>query len=516
MKDQIANYIRAGYSGLFIVSPEETRIEAMMREAIHTANSGIRGNQDKFKLFVWSCTQGLFEVAEDAAPVPDTQDPLPMLDHFEKLDERSVLLCRDLHPFLEDRNPLLWRKLREVIFAAKAKTKSIVIVGCRFVLPPELEREVTVVEFKLPDRDQLRVVMEGLVTGNDAAMPANSDEILAAASGMTTSEAEAAFGLSIIEHNEITPEVVFREKCAAIKKSGLLEVYDPKGLTLDDIGGLDNLKEWLMQIRHGFSDEAREFGAPVPRGALVVGQPGTGKSETAKACKAVFGKPLLKLDAGRLFGSLVGQTEQNWRLTYSLAKAMAPCILWIDEIDGLGGGSGGDQDGGTTARVVKSILQSMDESSGIFFFATANDIDKIPAPLIRRFDQLWNVELPNDVEREAIWGIQIGRVRRKPAKFDLRKLAEASKGFSGHEIQKIMGEVMHSAFTNSRKEPTTEAVIALAKGFTPLSETMAAEIERRRLRLKGVARDASRPIAAAAPSVGESKRKVVSFNPGRS
>jgi AAA+ superfamily predicted ATPase len=510
MKNRIINYIKAGYPGLFVLSHEETRVEAAMRDVVDALNSKIGQSDDPFQLCAWSCSEGVVNVSREGQKISDTEDPISMLNAFLAADDRTIYLLRDFHLFTEDRNPLVWRKLRDCLAQAKSRTKAIVILGCRLTLPPELEKEVTVIDFTLPDREQLRVILRGLLESNGHAPLEDEAQVLAAATGLTTIEAENAFALSIIETGSVCPKIVYREKVAAVKKGGLLEVMDSK-LTLDDVGGLQALKAWLIEKKDHFTDAAREYNLPMPRGIMMVGQPGCGKTETAKACGAVFGLPILKLDAGKLFGSLVGQSEQNWRAVHATAKAMAPCILFIDEIDGIGG-TGSNMDSGVTDRVVKSILQAMDEKVGIFYIGTANDIDKIKTPILRRFDEVWNVELPAQPEREAILSIQLSRVKRDPAKFNLKEVATAMHEFSGAEIEKIVTGALSRAFADGRREPTTADLMFIASDFAPLSRTAADDIAKRRERLKGVAKLASGPlVTATATTKSPVKRKLAAF-----
>lgn len=488
MKERITNYLRAGYSGLYITSYEEQRVEATLREVVCGLNKTYR--DQPFRLLGWSCTEGLIDTLGGTFVDKECTEPLAVLDWFlECKDPRVVLVLRDFHLFLEDKNPVVYRRWRDAMLDGKSKNKTLIVVGCRLTLPPELEKEIAVIDFALPDKEQLRGVLRGI---QHVDTPEDAD-IIRAACGLTTIEAENAFALSVIEAGKVSPEIVFREKCQTIRKNGLLEVVDSK-VTLDDIGGLEGLKKWLLDRRDAFSDEAVAYGLPTPRGMLTVGQPGTGKSLTAKACRSVLGVPLLRLDAARLFGSLVGQSEQNWRTAHSIAKAMAPCILWIDEVDGAmsGASSSGHTDGGTTSRVIKSILQDMqDNSEGIFFVLTANDVDNIPSPLLRRMDEVWNVELPNVEERKAIWKIQIAKVNRNPDEFDLDALAKASDGYSGAEIEKVVAQTLYVCFADKRREMTTADTVAVVKNFRPLSVTMREDIERRRKRLEGVAKLAS-------------------------
>ena len=515
MKTQIVSYLKAGYSGLYIVSHEEQRVEAAMREAIALANK--TQGEEPFRLSAWSCTDGLVELSETSACPAGMAEPMEMLEAFHKAPQKTVYLVRDFHLFVEDKNPLIWRKLRDALAGAKANNKCIVIVACRYVLPLELEKEITILNFPLPTRDQLKEVLHTLLAGNGHSVESlGADEeagILAAASGLTTTEAENAFALSVVECGKVTREIVFREKCQTVKKNGLLEVVETN-TTLADIGGLDSLKHWLLERRDGFSEEARAYGLPRPVGFLAVGNPGTGKTLTAKACRSVFGLPLLRLEAGKLFGSLVGQSESNWRSAFATMKAMVPCVVHIDEVDGAmaGGGSSGSSDGGTTKRVIKTMLQDIGENSeGIFFVLTANDIDDLPAPLLQRMDAVWNVELPNAVERAAIWAIQITKVARDSGKFNLPLLAEKSEGFSGREIEKVTSEMLYHAWADGRREPTTADVIELLAAFVPTSVTMADDMAARTKRLAGVAKLASGAAPAKpaqTPSIPKGTRKI--------
>src|ERR1035437_5033492 len=337
MRDKIVNYIRAGYPGLCIVSHEESRVEA----EIKTVAEGL-----KYNLYAWSVTTGLVDTKDGNNK--GAQDPMEAIQAINGLPENSIILLRDFHAFLSDPNPILARAFKDELITAKTKGKVLIIVGCRQVLPPELEREITVIEFKLPDKIQQGKVLDSItesaklkkLTGDDR------DIILDAATGLTTTEAENAFALSVVECKKIDPVIIAREKAATVKKNGLLEICDVKE-GLDNIGGLDVLKDWLLKRKDAFSQRAIKYGLPSPKGLLIIGIPGTGKSLTAKATASVFGRPLLKLDAGRIFAGLVGQSEGNLRSIIQTAEAIAPCILWLDEIEkGFAGSkSSGSMDG---------------------------------------------------------------------------------------------------------------------------------------------------------------------------
>jgi len=250
--------------------------------------------------------------------------------------------------------------------------------------------------------------------------------------------------------------------------------------SLNDIGGLDVLKDWLRGRRDAFSDRAREYGLPSPKGLLICGIPGTGKSLTAKATASVFGRPLLKLDAGKLYGSLVGQSESNLRSVIQVAEAIAPCVLWLDELEkGLAGSkSSGSTDGGTSSRVFGSFISWMqDRKAPVFVVATANDVTQLPPELLRkgRWDDMMFVDLPNQAEREAIWGIQITKYGRKPEQFDVVALARASDGHTGAEIEQAVIDALYRAFADGREPGMMDLSLALEESV-PLSKLMSEQI----------------------------------------
>jgi AAA+ superfamily predicted ATPase len=493
MRDKIAAYLKAGYSGLFVQSFEEVRVQSELRFALKSITS------TAYHLHVWTCTKGIASIEDGQATIiENTQDPGDALNEFDKMkgaDEGHVLLMQDFHLYVAEPNPFLIRRLKESLSLGKANSRCIIILGCQLKLVPELEKEFTVIEFKLPDREQLRTVLGSIAKSADIELNGNTDGVLDAASGLTCVEAENAFALSVVEVKDIDAQVVAREKASTLKKNGILEIVET-ALTLDDIGGLDLWKEHLKLISRCFTKEAKDYGLPSPRPVICCGQPGTAKSMSAMACKNVFGLPLLRLEAGCLFGSLVGESERNWRTAFATAKAIAPAILWIDEAEGLfsGAESSGKTDGGTTNRVIKAILQDMQfNGEGLFFIFTSNDIDQFPDPLIDRCD-VWSFELPTLTERESIWKIHIAKRGRKPKKYDISNLAEKSEGYSGRQIEQVWLKAMMMAF-NGGREPT-DADVGTALGlFVPTSITMADAIEKRRKRLANRASPASHKSA---------------------
>jgi AAA+ superfamily predicted ATPase len=486
MKESIIKYARAGYAGLFLCTAEEVRAEAEVKAAAEELGRNVHA---------WSITTGMADTSSGS--IHRCTDPVEALEAIESLHSDSVVVLRDFGALLEDKDPLLIRTLRDALAHAKSVGKLIVLIGIWKPLPEELEREITRIDFNLPDKAQLATVLDAIA--ESAKLPligeADRDPILDAACGLTTMEAENAFALSVIETGDIEASIVAREKANALRSGGLLEVIDAPA-TLDDIGGLTALKDWLLQRREAFSQRARDYGLPIPKGMLVLGVPGTGKSLTAKATSSVFGVPLLKLDAGKLFGGLVGQSEANLRSVIHTAEAISPCVLWIDEIEkGFGGigGSNSSTDGGTSGRVFGTMLNWLqDKTKPVFVVATANDVSKLPPELLRkgRWDELWFVDLPNSKERTDIWDIVIEKYGREKASFDSVVLSRASELHTGAEIEATFVESLHRAFPEDR-EPTELDLGGVLCDSVPLATTMSEEIERLRHWAKTRARHAT-------------------------
>lgn len=412
---KIVHYLQAGYPGLYLVSPEEQRVEAELKSVLQHLNRD-RSAGEQYHLSYWSVVDGLINT--DTKQIHSANDPLEALQLISDQPERTVFLLKDYHLFLQDPNPIIVRKLKNVLLEGKTRQKTLIIIGCRLVLPAELEREITVVEFALPGKESLRHVLDGIVesAGLPPLSPEQQEQAIDAACGLTTIEAENAFALSYVQTRSIEPAVVYREKAQAVKKSGLLEIIETRE-SLDSIGGLNVLKDWLLKRRNAFTQRAVAYGLPPAKGLLIIGIAGTGKSLSAKVAARVFDVPLLKLDAGRLYGGLVGQSEANLRSVIQTAEAIAPCCLWLDELEkGLAGSkSSGSTDGGTSARVLGSLLSWMQEKTApVFVVATANDVSQLPPELLRkgRWDEMFFVDLPNQEERQEIWRIQIAKHRR--------------------------------------------------------------------------------------------------------
>jgi ATP-dependent 26S proteasome regulatory subunit len=486
MKEKIINYVRSGHPGLFIQTAEEARTEATLRDVAKGIGYG---------LYAWSVTKGLINT-QDGGAMP-AEEPITALEAIAELPEKTIIMLRDFHAFLQEGNPVLVRLLRETLSHAKTRAVTLVITGCRLAIPPELERELTVVDFALPGREELVSVIAAICEAADKSIPggAQLDALVESATGLTTMEAENALALSVVETGNVDPGIVAREKANSLKKVGLLEIIENRE-TLDDIGGLDALKAWLLKRRDAFSVRAREYGLPSPKGLLMVGIPGCGKSLTAKAAANALGRPLLKLDAGRLFGGLVGESEGNLRSAIAVAEAVAPCVLWIDEIEKGFSHNGSSSDGGTSARVFGSFLSWMQEKQKpVFIVATANDVSALPPEFLRkgRWDELFAIDLPNTTELEAIWKIQIRRHGRQPGDYDTRQLASLCSGFTGAEVEAAFTAALFEAFEQGR-EPDMKDLKAALSETVPLSTLMAEQITNLRKWSKGRARPATQQV----------------------
>ena len=485
MRTKIINYIKAGYAGLYLVSPEEQRVESELQ---------VVAQEVGFQLYAWSTTDGLVNI--QSGSMRPCGDPMEVLLAFLELPEKSIVVLRDFHLFLTDPNPVLVRQLKNALLEAKSRNKPIVILGCRLCLPPELERELTVIDFDLPGKQELGRVLDGVMESASLTTLPDSDRdaALDAAGGLTTIEAENAFALSVAETKAIVPAIIAREKAQVVKKNGLLELVEARE-SLDSIGGLDAMKSWLLKRRNAFGKEARAYGLPGPKGLLILGIPGSGKSLCAKATSKVLGIPLLKLDACRIFAGLVGQSESNLRSVIQTAEAISPCVLWLDEIDkGMAGSkSSGSTDGGTSARVLGTFLSWMqDKTAPVFVVATANDVSQLPPEMLRagRWDQLFFVDLPSVTEREDIWRIQIAKQGRDWKNYDVRQLAIATEGLTGSEIEAVFVESLYQAF-DVGQEPSDLTIAGILNDFVPLSKTMAEQISGLRTWAKGRARFAT-------------------------
>jgi len=375
-------------------------------------------------------------------------------------------------------------------------------------VPVELEKEVVVLDFPLPTAAELdEVLTQQLVQIKQTRLDRSvREKLIAAAQGLTRDEAEKVFRKALVRSGRLTEAevaVVAAEKKQLIRRNGILE-YIEEEATLEQVGGLEELKRWLRQRSQAFTERARQYGLPQPKGMLILGVPGCGKSLIAKTTSRLWELPLLRLDMGRIYdGSTVGRSEANLRSALKTAESIAPVILFIDELDKAFAGSAGsaDSDGGTSSRIFGSFLTWMqDKTSPVFVMATANRVDKLPGEFLRkgRFDEIFFVDLPNLEERREIFRIHLARRRPEIDRFDLDQLAKVSEGFSGAEIEQAVIAAMYDAFAQDR-EFTQLDIIAAVKATLPLSRTMTEQVTA----LRDWAKHRARPAAA---SVAEYQR----------
>ena len=497
---ELETLVRARYPLIYIISWEERRVEALLQ--------GLTGRRGK-RLFVWTCTDGV-QALEGGLPVPvdpAARDPLQALDFILNCREPAIFLLKDFHPYLDDARPTagtyqVIRKLRDLTRLFKESHKTLVLLSPVLRFPPELEKDVTVMPFGAPSLAELDEALSRVINSAERRAtlrlgldPPTRERVLKAAQGMTLGEAENVFAKSLVLTRKLDVDVIVAEKEQLIRRSRILEYYhSPEAF--EDVGGLDELKAWLRKRSLAFSQAAREFGLPEPRGMLLLGVQGGGKSLVAKAVSSLWQLPLLKLDLGKVFSELVGSSEENMRSALSTAESIAPAILWLDEIDkGLSGiASSNRSDGGTTARVFGSFLTWMQEKgSPVFVIATANNVASLPPEAMRkgRFDEIFFIDLPSEAERQEIFGIHLVKRRRNPHEFDLDRLARASDGYSGAEIEQAIISALYDAFEESRDLSDMDILRALASSI-PLSQTMREEIGGLRDWARTRARPASR------------------------
>lgn len=498
---EVETLIRARYPILYVISSEELRVQQVVTD--------IARKRQK-KLFEWSYSTGIVpagtSIQSQKNRTSATKEPLTALDHVIEQVEPAIFIFKDLHPFLTKGNYAVTRKLKEIALHLKNSFKTIILVAPLMEIPAELEKEITVLNHPLPTRDDLSTLLDQIIADVKQLKQvkvdlddAGRDRLLQAALGLTLGEAENVFAKIIIKSERLSGDgvsEVFAEKQQIIRKSGLLEYY----ATDEDfaqVGGLAVLKDWLTKRAVAFSDEAREFGLAAPKGILLLGVQGCGKSLCAKAVSNLWQLPLLRFDVGRMFGSYVGSSEENIRRAIAVAESIAPAILWVDEIDKAfaGAQSSGASDGGTTARVFSTFLTWLSEKKApVFVVATANDISQLPPELLRkgRLDEIFFVDLPRPEERMDVFRIHLNKRGRDAAKFDLTQLALASEKFSGAEIEEAINSALYDAFY-ARKELTTDQILNAISQTVPLAKTMEEQIGSLREWAEGRARNASVP-----------------------
>ena len=489
--------LRAKATLILVVSAEEERV---MEDIAALCRSTERN------CIEWDLAEGFSVRVGKSAPAGG-RDPLSVLEQIDKADPDvpALFVLHDFHECWE--NPNVKRKLRGLAGKLKYTRKSIRVTAPAAVIPPELENECVVADYSLPNVKTLESVLEKfrLTPGVTIALsPAGKEKLLQAALGLTASQAQRVFGKAIVSDGKLSDEdidFVMKEKKQLIRDIEALE-FTEASETPETVGGLDELKHWLKLREKAFSSEARSYGLPAPKGIALIGIPGTGKSLTAKMISRLWHLPLIRLDVGALFGSLVGESEERVRRALSVVEIISPCILWIDEIEKAL--SHGGLDSGTSTRVFGNILTWMQEKTApVFVVATANDVTALPPELLRRgrFDEIFFLDLPTERERREIFEVHILKRARLPEMFDLSRLAKASRGFVGSEIEQAVIDAMYIGFNDREREFTTEDILAALRHQVPLSVSQREQIEKLRGWLReGRAQSASFSDAADAES----------------
>jgi len=492
IEKEIFNCIKARYPLIYIISPEERRLERILSDI----SSRLKKN-----LFVWTSTKGFIDVKTDS-PRGNTQDPLLALDFIHTCKQEGVIfILKDYHVYLEQHQII--RKLRDTINFIISTLNSLILISPILRLPPEIEKETTVIDYPLPTYQEIERLIDGIIKNardQGAVVSLTSGEkeqIIKAVQGLTEMEIENVLYKGVVRDGRLDASdisLILREKEQVVKKSGIMEFFPAKE-NFEEVGGVDILKRWLDRMKRSFEEKAKERGLEAPKGCLLIGVPGCGKSYTAKAASNFWQYPLLRLDIGRIFGALVGQSEENMRKAIKTAESIAPCILWVDEIEKGLSGTQSALDSGVSSRVFGTFITWLQEkNSQVFVIATANEIRQLPPELLRkgRFDEIFFVDLPNSKEREEIFSIHLKKRFLNPEGFSLKGFVEITEGFSGSEIEQVIISAIRESYYEGR-ETTTEDIVRNIKATIPLSAMMKERIDEMRGWAKNNARPASAP-----------------------
>lgn len=489
----LANLFKARFPYVYIPTWEEKRAEEFVLSIAWDERLIIHRRE----VYSWTQTTGFINQS-GLKRVSGTQEPMQAMAFIEGCDQDAIFIMKDLHVFFgvqgRQTDYGLIRRMRDLIpvLHESMERKNIVFLSPQLVIPADMEKEISVFEFPLPTVDEIMEMLDRIIQENvlDRSRLSYEDKekLAKSALGLTSQEAENAFSRAIVSNRGLDSsaiKVIFDEKNQVIKKTGILE-FIKANFTIDDIGGLENLKSWLIKRNNSWLDSARKYNIPAPKGVLITGIPGCGKSLTAKAMSAIWNLPLLKLDMGKIFSGIVGSSEENMRRAIATAEAVAPSILWVDEIEKGLSGAGSSNDSGTSNRILGTFLTWMQEKTApVFVIATANNISTLPPELLRkgRFDEIFFVDLPTESERRKIFEVHL---RKKVASSEvgqditiddalLGRLSALSAGFVGAEIEQAVITALYEAFFNQRNLRIADLEFAI-KGTVPLSVTQKEEI----------------------------------------
>jgi SpoVK/Ycf46/Vps4 family AAA+-type ATPase len=473
--------VRARYPLLYIVAVEEEPVEEVLHQVALSS-------QPKRQLLMWDIVRGWDDNGDGKGSV------MAALSRIAKAPDGMLFVLRDLHPILKNphtkENAPVVRELKNLARELKRCRKTLILTSHTLELPAELMEEVTVIDFPLPNVPEINYLIEQLVVPEKLKVVGLArEQLVKACQGLSRARIQRVLASALAAKQQVDESDIDRvlaQKQQAIRQTGILEFFTTRE-SLKSVGGLENLKQWVRMRSNAFTEEARSYGIPNPKGVLLVGIQGTGKSLSAKTIASEWRLPLLRLDSGRLFGGIVGESESRVRQMIQLAEAIAPCVLWIDEIDKAFGNisSGVDGDSGTSRRVFGSLITWMQEkTSPVFIVATANNVQILPAELLRkgRFDEIFFLNLPNEKERQEIFKVHLQRLRPSRLRdFDIALLAKAALDFSGAEIEQVIIDAMHRAFgqqhDGQRRDFVTEDILHSIKETVPLAAIARHQIE---------------------------------------
>jgi hypothetical protein len=431
---------------------------------------------------------GADSAAGGGGSIYNTREPVQALANMESMTVEAVFILKDFHRHMDD--PVVVRRLRDVGQKFSANRRTVVITAPEIAVPAELTTLVEYFDLPLPDRDRLREIIHDVFTRLSKTYTlkqeldaAGVDAMAANLRGLSEEEAERAISQALVTRYSLCLDSVtdvLDAKKQLLRHSGMLEFIEASD-NLAAVGGLENLKHWLAQRRGAWEDAAREFGLEPPRGMIILGVQGCGKSLSARAVAGEWKLPLVKFDTSAVYDKYIGETEKRIRKVFQVAEGLAPCVLWIDELEKVFAGSGPDSasaDAGVSSRLLASFLSWMqDRKAPVFVAATCNNVSALPPELIRkgRFDELFFVDLPNQDERAQIFSIQLIKRKRNPADYELEKIAAAAKGYSGAEIDAAVQGALYAAYSEKKPLCSQSLLDALAQ-TVPLSITRAEEI----------------------------------------
>ena len=490
---KLSHFLRARFPYIYVATYEEDRVTKFIKSVATDVNAV------KFprEVLTWTQANGL---KNDEKTFPNTTCPCRLIEFITKYEKDSVFILYDFHVYFGKKNcsgdPNVIRALRDLIPTLKTSQtrKTIIFVSPELNIPDTLQKDIVLYDFPLPNLEEIKGRLNKMLSSNQKINSAElteevKDKLCKAALGLTMQEAENAFALAMVNDGKLNANdinIILEEKMQVIRKTGMLE-YVQSDMGIDDIGGLDNLKKWLLKRNNSWSERAKKYCIPAPKGVLVTGIPGCGKSLTAKAMSTIWQLPLLRLDLGKIFSGIVGSSEENMRKAIATVEAVAPAILWVDEIEkGLNGVSSAN-DSGVSSRIFGTFLTWMQEKTApVFVIATANNIGKLPPELLRkgRFDEIFFVDLPTLEERKEIFRVHLKRRLKDPEvcaeiKPDdenmINQLAQMTEGFIGSEIEQVVITALCDAFFEERSLKFSDFEKAI-KNTVPLSTTQREQI----------------------------------------